>query len=136
MIACVSPSDRDFMETLNTLKYANRAKNIRNKVVINQDKSSQTISMLRREIQQLQLELIEYQQVCSTFSFFTSFIIYRKCILKFKELLILHFITLLRQYVAAKNLSEILKFIQDKMSEVFENLSEDVIIAFIFMPCF
>ena len=24
MIACVSPSDRDFMETLNTLKYANR----------------------------------------------------------------------------------------------------------------
>ena len=32
MIACVSPSDRDFMETLNTLKYANRARNIRNKV--------------------------------------------------------------------------------------------------------
>ena len=33
MIACVSPSDRDFMETLNTLKYANRARNIRNKVI-------------------------------------------------------------------------------------------------------
>ncbi|NXU89033.1 KI21B protein, partial [Xiphorhynchus elegans] len=33
MIACVSPSDRDFMETLNTLKYANRARNIKNKVV-------------------------------------------------------------------------------------------------------
>ena len=32
MIACVSPSDRDFMETLNTLKYANRARNIKNKV--------------------------------------------------------------------------------------------------------
>ena len=32
MIACVSPSDRDFMETLNTLMYANRAKNIKNKV--------------------------------------------------------------------------------------------------------
>ncbi|KAA8580012.1 hypothetical protein FQN60_005547 [Etheostoma spectabile] len=31
MIACVSPSDRDFMETLNTLKYANRARNIKNK---------------------------------------------------------------------------------------------------------
>ncbi|KFM57570.1 Kinesin-like protein KIF21A, partial [Stegodyphus mimosarum] len=62
MIACVSPSDRDFMETLNTLKYANRAKNIRNKISVNQDKSSQTISMLRREIQQLQLELMEYKQ--------------------------------------------------------------------------
>ena len=34
MIACVSPSDRDFMETLNTLKYANRARNIKNKVII------------------------------------------------------------------------------------------------------
>ncbi|GIX85743.1 kinesin-like protein KIF21A [Caerostris extrusa] len=61
MIACISPSDRDFMETLNTLKYANRAKNIRNKISINQDKSSQTISSLRREIQQLQLELMEYK---------------------------------------------------------------------------
>ena len=34
MIACVSPSDRDFMETLNTLKYANRARNIKNKVLL------------------------------------------------------------------------------------------------------
>ncbi|XP_022237698.1 kinesin-like protein KIF21A isoform X2 [Limulus polyphemus] len=62
MIACVSPSDRDFMETLNTLKYANRAKNIKNRVMVNQDKSSQTITLLRREIQQLQLELMEYKQ--------------------------------------------------------------------------
>ncbi|KAG5316961.1 KI21A protein, partial [Acromyrmex heyeri] len=62
MIACVSPSDRDFMETLSTLKYANRARNIKNKVIINQDKSSRTIASLRREIQQLQLELMEYRQ--------------------------------------------------------------------------
>lgn len=63
MIACVSPSDRDFMETLNTLKYANRARNIKNKVKINQDQSSRTISQLRREIAALQLELLEYKQV-------------------------------------------------------------------------
>ncbi|KAJ0039324.1 hypothetical protein NL108_018361 [Boleophthalmus pectinirostris] len=31
MIACISPSDSDFMETLNTLKYANRTRNIRNR---------------------------------------------------------------------------------------------------------
>lgn len=62
MIACVSPSDRDFMETLNTLKYANRARNITNKVIVNQDQSSRTISLLRREIAALQLELIEYKQ--------------------------------------------------------------------------
>nr|XP_049466641.1 kinesin-like protein KIF21B isoform X5 [Anopheles coluzzii] len=62
MIACVSPSDRDFMETLNTLKYANRARNIKNKVQINQDQSSRTISLLRREIANLQLEILEYKQ--------------------------------------------------------------------------
>uniref|UniRef100_A0A3Q3M112 Kinesin-like protein KIF21B n=1 Tax=Labrus bergylta TaxID=56723 RepID=A0A3Q3M112_9LABR len=61
MIACVSPSDRDFMETLNTLKYANRARNIKNKVVVNQDKTSQQISAMRAEIARLQMELMEYK---------------------------------------------------------------------------
>ena len=67
MIACVSPSDRDFMETLNTLKYANRARNIKNKVVVNQDKASKQISSLRAEIQKLTLELMEFRQVQPTF---------------------------------------------------------------------
>ncbi|XP_040567883.2 LOW QUALITY PROTEIN: kinesin-like protein KIF21A [Lepeophtheirus salmonis] len=62
MIACVSPSDRDFMETLNTLKYSNRARNIKNKISANQDKTSRTINLLRQEIQNLQLELMEYKQ--------------------------------------------------------------------------
>uniref|UniRef100_A0AAQ4QZY1 Kinesin family member 21A n=1 Tax=Gasterosteus aculeatus aculeatus TaxID=481459 RepID=A0AAQ4QZY1_GASAC len=61
MIACISPSDRDFMETLNTLKYANRARNIKNKVMVNQDKASQQISALRTEIARLQMELMEYK---------------------------------------------------------------------------
>lgn len=63
MIACVSPSDRDFMETLNTLKYANRARNIKNKVVVNQDKTSQQIGALRAEVARLQMELLEYKAV-------------------------------------------------------------------------
>uniref|UniRef100_A0A4W4E6Z6 Kinesin motor domain-containing protein n=1 Tax=Electrophorus electricus TaxID=8005 RepID=A0A4W4E6Z6_ELEEL len=61
MIACISPSDRDFMETLNTLKYANRARNIKNKLVVNQDRASQQISALRTEIARLQMELMEYR---------------------------------------------------------------------------
>ncbi|CAL9696714.1 unnamed protein product [Knipowitschia caucasica] len=61
MIACISPSDRDFMETLNTLKYANRTRNIRNRVVVNQDRASQQISALRTEIARLQRELLEYR---------------------------------------------------------------------------
>ncbi|XP_018408018.1 PREDICTED: kinesin-like protein KIF21A [Nanorana parkeri] len=61
MIACISPSDRDFMETLNTLKYANRARNIKNKVMVNQDRTSQQINSLRNEITRLQMELMEYK---------------------------------------------------------------------------
>lgn len=53
------------METLNTLKYANRARNIKNKVMVNQDKASQQISALRTEIARLQMELMEYKTVRS-----------------------------------------------------------------------
>ena len=63
MIACVSPCDVDFLETLNTLKYANRARNIKNKVTINQDKSSRLIADLKERIRELEEELLEYKQV-------------------------------------------------------------------------
>ncbi|XP_021347987.1 kinesin-like protein KIF21A [Mizuhopecten yessoensis] len=61
MIACISPSDRDFIETLNSLKYANRARNIKNKVIANQDKASKQLAALRSEITLLQQELIDYK---------------------------------------------------------------------------
>uniref|UniRef100_A0A1I8C129 Kinesin motor domain-containing protein n=1 Tax=Meloidogyne hapla TaxID=6305 RepID=A0A1I8C129_MELHA len=62
MIACASPCDVDFIETLNTLNYANRAKNIKNKIVANQDKSSKLITDLRTRIAILESQLLEYQQ--------------------------------------------------------------------------
>lgn len=37
MIACVSPADINFEESLNTLRYADRARHIRNKPKINRD---------------------------------------------------------------------------------------------------
>lgn len=83
MIACVSPSDRDFMETLNTLKYANRARNIQNKVVINQDKSSRTIQLLRQEIQQLQLDIMEYKQVIYNDTILVSTINFTSTVINF-----------------------------------------------------
>uniref|UniRef100_A0A1I8A6U4 Kinesin-like protein n=1 Tax=Steinernema glaseri TaxID=37863 RepID=A0A1I8A6U4_9BILA len=61
MVACVSPSDGDFAETLNTLRYANRAKNITNKVSANQDKSSKIISELRQRILELETKLADYE---------------------------------------------------------------------------
>lgn len=63
MIACVSPSDCDFVESLNTLKYANRARNIKNKLVINQDKTSRVIADMKAQITQLQQELNDYKSV-------------------------------------------------------------------------
>lgn len=55
MLACASPSDANLQETLNTLKYANRARNIRNRVVINQevretDRLKATITRLKEEL--------------------------------------------------------------------------------------
>lgn len=59
MMACVSPSDSNFLETLSTLKYANRAKNIKNKVAINQEfaGSSVEVNQLRAQVARLKLEL-------------------------------------------------------------------------------
>lgn len=58
MLACVSPADSNFMETLNTLKYANRARNIKNRVTINQEfaGSSIEVNQLRAQIARLKME--------------------------------------------------------------------------------
>lgn len=57
MVACVSPSDTNFEETLNTLQYANRARNIENKAVVNRDAKSAEVLMLRARIESLEKEL-------------------------------------------------------------------------------
>lgn len=64
MIACVSPSARNFEETLNTLKYANRAKNIRNRPILNQESlhhslldTHEDVTKMKDEIAGLQLKL-------------------------------------------------------------------------------
>ncbi|RCI03732.1 hypothetical protein CU098_008918, partial [Rhizopus stolonifer] len=64
MLACVSPADSNFMETLNTLKYANRARNIKNKVTINQDfaGSSIEVNQLRAQLARLRMELASVRQ--------------------------------------------------------------------------
>ena len=53
MIACVSPALDDFPETYNTVKYAARARRIRNKPVINRDPQLKLILELQEEIAQL-----------------------------------------------------------------------------------
>ncbi|XP_077216302.1 P-loop containing nucleoside triphosphate hydrolases superfamily protein [Tasmannia lanceolata] len=58
MIACVSPADTNAEETLNTLKYANRARNIQNKAIINRDPMPAQMQRMRSQIEQLQAELL------------------------------------------------------------------------------
>ena len=58
MIANCSPASSSFEETLNTLKYANRAKNIKNEARVNEDLDQR--SLLRkyeRELKRLRAEL-------------------------------------------------------------------------------
>ena len=88
--ACVSPADTNAEETLNTLKYANRARNIQNKAVvsillqlysffffhmsllilmilpsfliqINRDPMAAQMQRMRSQIEQLQAELLFYR---------------------------------------------------------------------------
>uniref|UniRef100_F6H136 Kinesin motor domain-containing protein n=1 Tax=Vitis vinifera TaxID=29760 RepID=F6H136_VITVI len=61
MIACVSPADTNAEETLNTLKYANRARNIQNKAVINRDPMAAQMQRMRSQIEQLQSELLYFR---------------------------------------------------------------------------
>jgi kinesin family protein 15 len=56
IIATVSPSSCCAMETLSTLKFAQRAKFIQNNAIINEDASGE-MTALRREIQRLKEEL-------------------------------------------------------------------------------
>uniref|UniRef100_A0A0C9QMU2 KIF16B_0 protein n=1 Tax=Fopius arisanus TaxID=64838 RepID=A0A0C9QMU2_9HYME len=53
MIAAISPADCNYGETLSTLRYANRAKNIINKPTINEDANVKLIRELREEILKL-----------------------------------------------------------------------------------
>jgi kinesin family protein 4/21/27 len=59
MVACVSPADINFEETLSTLKYADRARQIKNKPIINRAPESPETAALRRQLEQLKLELVE-----------------------------------------------------------------------------
>ncbi|KAF6206386.1 hypothetical protein GE061_017619 [Apolygus lucorum] len=56
MIACVSPARSNVSETINTLRYASRAKRIRNKPIVVMDPREALIVSLKREVSALQNE--------------------------------------------------------------------------------
>ena len=59
MISTISPADVNYGETLSTLRYSNRAKDIINKPTINEDSNTRLIRDLRSEIERLKLLIAE-----------------------------------------------------------------------------
>ena len=57
MIAAISPADYNFEETLSTLRYASRAKNIKNKPVVNEDPKDALLKQYEDEIKHLKMLL-------------------------------------------------------------------------------
>ncbi|RZF32357.1 hypothetical protein LSTR_LSTR001821 [Laodelphax striatellus] len=53
MVACLSPADNNYDETLSTLRYANRAKNIQNQPHINEDPKDTMLREYQDEIRKL-----------------------------------------------------------------------------------
>lgn len=53
MIACLSPADNNYEESLSTLRYANRAKSIRNRPRINEDPKDALLREYQEEIKKL-----------------------------------------------------------------------------------
>ncbi|KAL7545548.1 hypothetical protein ACHAWF_008898 [Thalassiosira exigua] len=58
MIACASPSHKNAEESLNCLRYANRAKNIQNKATVNVDPHSKIVKALKHQVTALAGELL------------------------------------------------------------------------------
>ena len=61
MIACISPADSNYEESLNTLKYATKAMNIKNKPVVNRDPHTTHINSLKQRIAQLEGQNIQLE---------------------------------------------------------------------------
>uniref|UniRef100_A0A671MZ07 Kinesin-like protein n=1 Tax=Sinocyclocheilus anshuiensis TaxID=1608454 RepID=A0A671MZ07_9TELE len=53
MIACVSPADSNIEETINTLRYADRARKIKNKPILNVDPRAVEMKRLRQQVRSL-----------------------------------------------------------------------------------
>ena len=50
MIACISPADSNMEETISTLRYADRARKIKNKPVVNRDPQAAEILRLKQMV--------------------------------------------------------------------------------------
>lgn len=69
MIAALSPADINYDETLSTLRYADRAKKIKNKAIVNENPMDKMIRELRvsRRLQTVMTSQHVFLQCCDDF---------------------------------------------------------------------
>ncbi|MBZ3882049.1 Kinesin-like protein KIF17 [Sciurus carolinensis] len=72
MVACLSPADNNYDETLSTLRYANRAKNIKNKPRINEDPKDALLREYQEEIKRLKAILAQQMSPSSLSALLSS----------------------------------------------------------------
>ncbi|XP_048373180.1 kinesin-like protein KIF13B isoform X2 [Sphaerodactylus townsendi] len=65
MVATISPAADNYDETLSTLRYADRAKNIVNHAVVNEDPNARIIRELREEVEKLREQLTKAEAMKS-----------------------------------------------------------------------
>uniref|UniRef100_H2LXR1 Kinesin-like protein n=1 Tax=Oryzias latipes TaxID=8090 RepID=H2LXR1_ORYLA len=63
MCANIGPADYNYDETISTLRYANRAKNIKNKARINEDPKDALLRQFQKEIEDLRKKLEEGEEI-------------------------------------------------------------------------
>ncbi|KAM4675509.1 kinesin-like protein KIF3A isoform 1-T1 [Discoglossus pictus] len=63
MCANIGPADYNYDETISTLRYANRAKNIKNKARINEDPKDALLRQFQKEIEDLKKKLQEGEEI-------------------------------------------------------------------------
>lgn len=97
MSLAISPADVNYGETLSTLRYANRAKNIINKPTINEDPNVKLIRELRAEIARLKALLAQGNQVSFTWNLCVIFPELKHLFLECNEIIIFHYIDLSKQ---------------------------------------
>ncbi len=56
-VANFGPADYNFDESISTLRYANRAKNIKNKAKVNEDPKDALLRQFQKEIEELKKQL-------------------------------------------------------------------------------
>jgi kinesin family protein 4/21/27 len=59
MIVCASPADSNCEETLNKLRYADRARKIKNKPIFNIDPQAAELATLRQQVQNLKAQIFQ-----------------------------------------------------------------------------